>query len=248
MISTLSPSWVHVTWSAGGTTSEKSIDLVRAVKALGVEICLHLTCTNMERQKLDDTLNVGLPLKVRNGPSVPRAENLGDLCDSQTLRELGIQNILALRGDAPRGEEYWVASDPEFQHGSDLVRYIRRQHGDYFCIGVAGYPEGHCDSSDKTSDTQYLLDKQEAGADFVVTQLFYDTDAYEKWQDEARDRGLTIPILPGIMPIQTFGGFSRMTHMCRTFVPDDVLKALDPIKVRHTHLGSLRSESERNDG
>ena len=163
---------------------------------------------------------------------MPGAQHLGDLCNPQTLRELGIQNILALRGDAPRGEEYWVASDPEFQHGSDLVRYIRRQHGDYFCIGVAGYPEGHCDSSDKTSDTQYLLDKQEAGADFVVTQLFYDTDAYEKWQDEARARGLTIPILPGIMPIQTFGGFSRMTHMCRTFVPDDVLKALDPIKVR----------------
>jgi methylenetetrahydrofolate reductase (NADPH) len=141
-----------------------------------------------------------------------------------------VQNILALRGDAPRGEEYWVASDPEFQHGADLVRYIRRQHGDYFCIGVAGYPEGHCDSSDKQIDTKYLLDKQEAGADFIVTQLFYDTEAYRNWQDDARSRGLTIPILPGIMPIQTFGGFSRMTHMCRTFVPDDVVTALDPIK------------------
>jgi len=117
---------------------------------------------------------------------VPGAQHLGDLCNPQTLRELGIQNILALRGDAPRGEEYWVASDPEFQHGSDLVRYIRRQHGDYFCIGVAGYPEGHCDSSDKTSDTQYLLDKQEAGADFVVTQLLQKPTCFPSYFDSRR--------------------------------------------------------------
>lgn len=146
------------------------------------------------------------------------------------MKEAGIRNILALRGDAPRGEEYWVASDPEFQHGSDLVRYIRRHHGDYFCVGIAGYPEGHCDSSDKQADTKYLVEKQTAGADFIITQLFYDTDAFAAWQADARKQGVTIPILPGIMPIQTFGGFSRMTHMCRTFVPDTVLAGLDPIK------------------
>lgn len=151
----------------------------------------------------------------------------------QTLKQLGIQNVLALRGDAPRGEEYWVASDPRFKHGSDLVSYIREKYGDYFCIGVAGYPEGHCDSSDKTSDVKYLLDKQEAGADFVVTQLFYDTDAFGKWLEDAKGRGLRIPVLPGIMPIQTFQGFSRITHMCRTFIPDSVVQRLEPIKVSY---------------
>lgn len=129
-----------------------------------------------------------------------------------------------------------MASDARFQHGSDLVRYIREKHGDYFCIGVAGYPEGHCDSSDKTSDTRYLLEKQEAGADFVVTQLFYDTGAFGKWLEDAKESGLRIPVLPGIMPIQTFQGFSRITHMCRTFIPDEVLQRLEPIKVRCTFL------------
>lgn len=117
-----------------------------------------------------------------------------------------------------------------FQHGSDLVKYIRQRHGDYFCIGVAGYPEGHCDSSDKQVDTKFLLAKQEAGADFIVTQLFYDTDAFDKWYTDARQNGVKVPILPGIMPIQTFGGFSRMTHMCKTFIPDHVVASLDPIK------------------
>jgi len=129
-----------------------------------------------------------------------------------------------------------------FQHGSDLVSYIREKHGDYFCIGVAGYPEGHCDSSDKTSDVKYLLDKQEAGADFVVTQLFYDTEAFGKWLDDAKKRGLRIPVLPGIMPIQTFQGFSRITHMCKTFIPDIVIQRLEPIKVCYgwSYLSSFR--------
>ena len=161
-----------------------------------------------------------------------RTAQVADLAftNAKACKEYGIQNVLALRGDAPRGKEYWVASDAQFQHGRDLVRYIREHHGDYFCIGVAGYPEGHCDSSDKQSDTQHLVAKQTAGADFIITQLFYDTDAYIRWQDDVRQSGVTIPILPGIMPIQTFGGFSRMTHMCKTFIPDKVLESLDPIK------------------
>ena len=160
----------------------------------------------------------------------------------QQARELGIVNILALRGgqqlivlallasllcgscaclrhrpDPPRGQEYWVAANDEFQHATDLVRYIRRQHGDTFCIGVAGkptpfplptavvvmmrtgaltrlapgagYPEGHADSDDKLADIEYLFQKQEAGADFVVTQLFYCVDKFMTWHDACRDRG-----------------------------------------------------------
>lgn len=111
--------------------------------------------------------------------------------------------------DPPRGEEYWVAADDEFQHAEDLVRYIRRVHGDAFCIGVAGswpilnrlrfqliddavisgYPEGHADSEDKLADVEYLFQKQEAGADFVVTQLFYDVDAFIVWYRACRARG-----------------------------------------------------------
>jgi methylenetetrahydrofolate reductase (NADPH) len=91
--------------------------------------------------------------------------------------------------DPPRGEEYWVASSDEFQHATDLVKYIRKHHGDYFCIGVAGYPEGHADSEDKLSDIEFLYQKQQAGADFVVTQLFYDTNVFMKWYTACRERG-----------------------------------------------------------
>lgn len=152
--------------------------------------------------------------------------------DEKRAKELGVINLLALRGgsssfsilstpcrtfadlptrtDPPRGEEYWVAASEEFQHATDLVRYIRKEYGDLFCIGVAGpslfpffpslnsalktapypgYPEGHTDSPDKLDDIEYLYEKQQAGADFVVTQLFYDVDVFMKWYNACRARG-----------------------------------------------------------
>lgn len=108
---------------------------------------------------------------------------------AQRCKKLGIRNLLALRGDPPRGEEYWVAADPEFQHAVDLVKYIRRKHGNHFCIGVAGYPEGHVDSEDKKTDVDYLKEKIDAGGDFVVTQLFYCLDRYLSWFAECQEKG-----------------------------------------------------------
>ena len=122
----LNPAWIHVTWGAGGSTQERSLELAGAAQDLGLDVCLHLTCTNMEQSVLDTTL--------------------------ERAKEMGVRNLLALRGDPPRGEEYWVASSEDFQHATDLVRYIRKAHGDYFCLGVAGYPEGHADSADRTAD------------------------------------------------------------------------------------------------
>jgi len=135
-----------------------------------------------------------------------------------------------LRGDPPRGEDRWESCDDGFAYASDLVAYIREQYGDYFSIGVAGYPEGHLDSTDKEEDFKWLKFKVDQGADFIVTQLFYDTGLFKDWVQECRKRGINVPILPGIMPIQSFGGFSRMTSLCKTFVPESILKALEPIK------------------
>ena len=112
-----------------------------------------------------------------------------------------------------------------------MVAYIRQQYGDYFSIGVAGYPEGHLDSTDREEDFKWLKYKVDQGADFIVTQLFYDTGLFLDWVKECRDRGITVPILPGIMPIQSFGGFHRMTILCKTFVPERIKDALEPIKV-----------------
>ncbi|GAA5993755.1 hypothetical protein JCM11641_004038 [Rhodosporidiobolus odoratus] len=200
----LDPTWLHVTWGAGGSTQERSLDLAGAAVGMGLQTCLHLTCTNMEEGVLEKTL--------------------------KRAKELGVVNLLALRGDPPRGEEYWTATSDKFQHATDLIRYIRREYGDAFCIGVAGYPEGHTDSTDKLADIEYLYEKQQAGADFVVTQLFYDVKTFMEWYNACRARGITIPILPGIMPIQNYLSFRRMTNLCGTFIPPKIADDLERIQ------------------
>ncbi|SCZ97700.1 BZ3500_MvSof-1268-A1-R1_Chr4-3g07385 [Microbotryum saponariae] len=207
-MSSLNPSWIHITWGAGGSTHSTSLQLAEAIvsktNGLGLDACLHLTCTNMERSVLDEAL--------------------------KRAKELGVVNLLALRGDPPRGEEYWVASDGEFQHATDLIAYIKEHHGNDFCIGVAGYPEGHADSADKSADIDYLFAKQQAGAEFVVTQLFYCVETFLKWHKACRDRGITIPILPGIMPIQNYQSFRRMTNLCKSHIPPQIVKDLELIQ------------------
>ncbi|KAF9959453.1 hypothetical protein BGZ72_009615 [Mortierella alpina] len=204
---TLSPTFVTCTWGAGGSTFEKTTELTAVAQTVhGLETCMHLTCTNMDRGKVDDAL----------------AE----------AKKAGVQNILALRGDPPRGQEYWTQVDDTFVHAIDLVRYIRQQYGDYFCIGVAGYPEGHMDSTDLSSEDEirFLKEKIEAGADFVLTQLFYDVDGFLSWEKQCRAQGIVCPIIPGIMPIQSFNGFRRITNLAKIRVPASVQEALDPIK------------------
>jgi methylenetetrahydrofolate reductase (NADPH) len=143
----------------------------------------------------------------------------------------GIQNILALRGDPPRGQEEWTKIETGFSYAADLVKYIRQEYGDYFCIGVAAYPEGHIELENKEMDLIYLREKVQAGADYIVTQLFYDTDLYLDWLKKVREIGIDLPVLPGIMPIMSYGGFKRMTTLCKTKVPSNILKDLEPIKV-----------------
>ncbi|KAF9187149.1 hypothetical protein BGZ51_001531 [Haplosporangium sp. Z 767] len=203
----LSPTFVTCTWGAGGSTYEKTTELCTVAQTVhGLETCMHLTCTNMDRGKVDGAL----------------AE----------AKKAGIQNILALRGDPPRGQEYWTQVDDTFVHAIDLVRYIRQQYGDYFCIGVAGYPERHMDSTHLSSEDeiQFLKAKIDAGADFVLTQLFYDVDGFLEWEKQCRSLGITCPIIPGIMPIQSYNGFRRITNLAKIRVPSAVHKALDPIK------------------
>ncbi|KAF9280141.1 hypothetical protein BGZ68_007465 [Mortierella alpina] len=204
---TLSPTFVTCTWGAGGSTFEKTTELTAVAQTVhGLETCMHLTCTNMDRGKVDDAL----------------AE----------AKKAGVQNILALRGDPPRGQEYWTQVDDTFVHAIDLVRYIRQQYGDYFCIGVAGYPEGHMDSTDLSSEDEirFLKEKVEAGADFVLTQLFYDVDGFLAWERQCRAQGIVCPIIPGIMPIQSYNGFRRITNLAKVLVPASVQEALEPIK------------------
>ena len=223
MAQALRPLFVNVTWGAGGSTAEKSLALAELTqRSLGLTTCLHLTCTNMSRKLVDEAL--------------------------EQAKVLGVRNILALRGDPPRSEEYRDDSDlnakdddsnEDFTWAVDLVRYIRKQYGDYFCIGVAGYPEGHSDQSHPEHqsvehDLPYLVEKTLAGADFIMTQLFYDVDAYQKYETKLREHESgafkSIPIIPGLMPIQSYQILRRTTKLSHASLPTDLLKRLEVVK------------------
>ena len=168
----------------------------------------------------------------------------------EAAKAMGVRNILALRGDAPREHEYRLVGDDEddpqeedsnveFTWAIDLVKYIRKAHGDYFCIGVAGYPEGHADESHPTQqdpkhDLSDLIGKTKAGADFIMTQLFYDLDAYLDYEKMLREHEsgvfADIPIIPGLMPIQSFDILKRTTQLVHAKIPPELLKRLEGVK------------------
>jgi methylenetetrahydrofolate reductase (NADPH) len=216
----LRPLFVNVTWGAGGSTSQKSLELAEICqRELGLTTCLHLTCTNMSKRLIDKAL--------------------------EDAKALGIRNILALRGDPPRKAEYRDAEDSDSDEGDeftwaiDLVRYIRKGYDDYFCIGVASYPEGHADESHPLGqslehDLPYLVDKVQAGADFIMTQLFFDINAYDKFEKTLREHPSgtfkTIPIIPGLMPIQSYQMIKRTTKLSHANMPDALLDRLNAVK------------------
>lgn len=163
-------------------------------------------------------------------------------------KALGIRNILALRGDPPRSEEYRDADEKgqsgevikeEFEWAVDLVRYIRKQYKDYFCIGVAAYPEGHADESDPAGqslehDLPYLVEKVTAGADFIMTQLFFDVKAYDGFEKTLREHASGVfkamPIIPGMMPIQSYQMIKRTTKLSHARLPQDIMARLDSVR------------------
>ncbi|WFD33066.1 methylenetetrahydrofolate reductase [NAD(P)H] [Malassezia sp. CBS 17886] len=202
----LGPEFVDITWNAGGRTSDLTTQLVKTVQAyFGLETCMHLTCTNMPREKVDVAL--------------------------REAKEFGCRNILALRGDPPAGASEWEPHAAGFSQAYELVEYIRSGYGDYFTIAVAGFPEGHPEEQEGTEiELARLRDKVAAGADFIFTQMFYDVDIFIKWVRDVRAVGITVPIVPGVMPIQNYGGFTRAVARFRTLVPPAFHAALDPIK------------------
>lgn len=151
----------------------------------------------------------------------------------------GIRNILALRGDPPRGQEYWIPNNGEFCYAVDLIKYIRQKYGNWFCISVAAYPEGHADGSsperqDPRLDLPYLREKVRAGAEFILTQIFYDVSLFLSFEKMLREdeSGLfkTIPIIPAVMPIQSYQSFRRMTKLTNVSVPQSLLSRIEEVK------------------
>lgn len=145
-------------------------------------------------------------------------------------KDLGIRNILAIRGDPPRGYDSWVAVDDDLQHSADLVRFIRKEYGEYFSIFVGAYPEGHHNSQSLDEDIEYLKQKVDSGADGIITQLFYDTNVFFKFVDKCIEKGIDCPIIPGLMPMQTYATFVRIVSFTNITVPSHVWNELEPIK------------------
>ncbi|KAI8063579.1 methylenetetrahydrofolate reduct [Gongronella butleri] len=199
------PEFVDVTWGAGGTTSKLTTEIVQtAQQKYGVETMMHLTCTNMPAEEVDKAL--------------------------AAAKACGCQNILALRGDPPQGQDRWESCEGGFSNAIDLVKYIRKQYGDYFGIAVAGHPEGHIDNPSKEEDLLHLKAKVDAGADVIVTQLFYDVDMFLEFVTKCRAIGITVPILPGVFPIQNYQGLKRVISFNDNFVPEKIWNDLEPIK------------------
>ena len=138
--------------------------------------------------------------------------------------------MLALRGDPPVGKE-WEPVEGGFSYGVDLVRHIRKHYGDYFDISVAGYPQTQrLPPAEAAQEMQWLKEKVDAGANFIFTQMFYDIDMFVEWVRAARAAGITVPIVPGIMPIQTWNGFQKATSLAKITVPQFFLDELEPHK------------------
>ncbi|OJK02461.1 hypothetical protein ASPACDRAFT_24908 [Aspergillus aculeatus ATCC 16872] len=201
----LGPSFIDITWGAGGRLSDLTCEMVNVAQSVyGLETCMHLTCTDMPVEKVDAAL--------------------------QAAYKAGCTNILALRGDPPREKENWEATDGGFRYAKDLVKHIREKYGNHFDIGVGGYPEGADDNPDVDLLIDHLKEKVDAGASFVITQMFYDTDNFIDWVKKCRNKGVAVPIIPGIMPIQTYAAFIRRSEWTKTRIPPEWLEALEPVK------------------
>lgn len=138
-----------------------------------------------------------------------------------------------MRGDPPRGQTEWYPHPNGFTYAADLVKHIKREYGDYFEVAVAGFPEGNLQykhTSDKATEMQYLKEKVDAGADLIMTQMFYDVDNFIDWCRQVREAGITVPIVPGIMPIQTWNGFQKAVQMAHTKVPESWMQELEAVK------------------
>lgn len=199
----LTPSFVSVTYGAGGSTRRKTIEITERIKReIGIEAMAHLTCVGHSRGEILTLL--------------------------EELEAAGIENIMALRGDPPKGETSFVPHPDGFRYASELVNFIRSQKS--FCLGVAGYPEVHPEALSKEADLANLKRKVEAGGQFVVTQLFFDSKHYFDLVQRTEAAGIHVPIVPGIMPITNVAQIKRFTQMCGAKIPRDLMAELEAVE------------------
>jgi methylenetetrahydrofolate reductase (NADPH) len=193
----LKPEFFSVTFGAGGSTQDRTLETIRQIKAEGYNAAPHLSCVASTRDSISAMLN--------------------------TYKDMGIKRIVALRGDLPSG----MASIGEFQYANELVSFIRAQTGDHFHIEVAAYPEVHPQARSAQDDIRNFKRKVDAGADSAITQYFYNADGYFRFVEACHKLGVTVPIVPGIMPIVKFAQLARFSDACGAEIPRWMRKTLE---------------------
>jgi methylenetetrahydrofolate reductase (NADPH) len=194
-IATLSPDFMSVTYGAGGGTSDYTISIARQLKELGVTPLAHLSCISSDKADVQKKLH--------------------------SLKDMGIENILALRGDIPKD----FAGNLDYRYASELVDEIKKFGN--FCVGGACYPEGHPESSTLFSDIENLKIKVDAGCDFLTTQMFFDNDIFYSFLSKTQSKGIYVPIIAGIMPVTNAGQIKRIAAMSGTYLPTRFRRIVD---------------------
>ncbi len=199
----LGPAFVSMTYGAGGTTRARSIELATRLKReTGVEAVAHLTCGGASRDDVASVLD--------------------------EVAAAGVENVLALRGDPPKGERVFTPHPRGFRYASELVAFIRSDPRRWpFCVGAAAYPEGHVETRDLQQDLRNLVVKVKAGVDFLVTQLFFENGHYFRFVERARAAGIQVPVLAGIMPMTNVEQIERFTAMCGASIPPALRAAME---------------------
>jgi len=199
-LQTLEPDFVSVTYGAGGTTRERTFELTRWIKHdLGIEAMAHLSCVGASRDDLLGTLD--------------------------KIEAYEIDNVLALRGDPPKGQKDWTPHPGGLRYSTELATLITERYP--FAVGAACFPEVHPEAPDLAHDLHFLKAKVDAGVSFLITQLFFDNELYFSFVEEARAVGIEVPILPGIMPITDVAQIKTITGMCKASIPQHLLDALE---------------------
>jgi methylenetetrahydrofolate reductase (NADH) len=203
LLKSLNPTYVSVTYGAGGSTRQKTVTLVTRIKReLGIESMAHLTCVGASKTEVQQVL--------------------------EELVSHHMENVLALRGDPPKGQTRFVPSPDGFAHANELVEFIRSRYD--LCVGGASYPEKHPECPTPELDLENLKRKVDAGVDFLITQLFFDNADYFRFVERARRIGIPVPIIPGIMPILSVPQIKRFTQMCGARIPAPLLKEIESVQ------------------
>jgi methylenetetrahydrofolate reductase (NADH) len=196
----LSPDFVSVTYGAGGSTRDKTIEIVSRIRdEIGLEAMAHFTCVGATVEQLRSTLD--------------------------EMSRLGFENVLALRGDPPAGQEVWTKTEGGLEFSHELVALIDRDYD--FTIGAACFPETHIHATSPEDDIRYLKEKVGAGTQFLITQLFFDNALYFEFVARARAIGIDVPIIPGIMPITNIAQIEKITGMCGATIPPKLRRELE---------------------